>query len=172
MQYNYENEPSYWIRKLNLQKHPEGGYFRESYRSSGIISAGHLPGKYNGDRNYSTSIYFLLTSDDFSAFHRLKSDEIWHFYYGSSLTLYRIDSEGMLFKTKMGSNLENAELFQAHIKAGQWFGAKVNEEESFTLVGCTVAPGFDFSDFELGSRKELIKLYPRHREVIELLTRK
>jgi len=172
MNENFRNEAKYWIRKLNLQKHPEGGYFRETYRSKGTIPAEHLSETSGGDRNYSTSIYFLLTSDDISAFHRLKSDEIWHFYYGSSLTIYRIDSDGMLFKTKMGNDLENGELFQTHIKAGQWFGARVNEEDSFSLVGCTVSPGFDFSDFELASRKELLKAYPRHREVIEMLTNK
>lgn len=161
----------YWIQKLNLNKHPEGGYFRETYRSKELISAEFLPERYNGDRCFSTSIYFLLESEDISAFHRIKSDEVWHFYYGSSITIFSIDPDGMLFKIKLGTDLENGELFQAHLKAGNWFGAKVTDPDSFALVGCTVAPGFEFKDFELGNRKTLLNLFPRHSEVIKLLTR-
>lgn len=168
---SFFNDAKYWIQRLNLKKHPEGGYFKETYRSAERVLAAHLPPRFGGDRCFSTSIYFLLESDDFSAFHRIKSDEVWHFYHGSSLILYRIDAEGMLFKTKLGNNLENGELFQVHIKAGNWFGARVSKPDSFALVGCTVAPGFEFSDFELGSSRDLIKLYPRHREIIEFLTR-
>lgn len=175
MNHNQKNSliggSKYWIQRLNLKKHPEGGYFKETYRSAERIPAVHLPARYGGDRCFSTSIYFLLESDDFSAFHRIKSDEVWHFYHGSALTLYRIDAEGMLFETKLGNNLEKGELFQVHIKAFNWFAARVSEPESFALVGCTVAPGFEFSDFELGNRRDLIKLYPRHRELIETLTR-
>ncbi|MBN1408110.1 MAG: cupin domain-containing protein [Calditrichaceae bacterium] len=167
---NLKKEAGYWIQKLNLQKHPEGGYYRETYRSNEIITKDCLPNRYDGNRSFYTSIYFLLIGNDISAFHRIKSDEIWHFYYGSSMTIYRIDPDGMLFKTKIGDNLENGELFQTYIKAGHWFGAKINDPNSFSLAGCTVAPGFDFSDFELGSRKDLIKAYPRHREIIEQLT--
>jgi predicted cupin superfamily sugar epimerase len=170
MNNNYKNDPGYWIQKLNLQKHPEGGYYRETYRSKEILTAECLPKRYERFHTFYTSIYFLLTGKDISAFHRIKSDEIWHFYYGSSITLYRIDPDGMLFKTKIGDDLENGELFQTYIKAGHWFAAKVNEPSSFTLLGCTVSPGFDFEDFELGIRKELIKAYPRHREIIEQLT--
>jgi predicted cupin superfamily sugar epimerase len=167
---NLKKEPGYWIQKLNLQKHPEGGYYRETYRSNEMISKECLANRYDGDRSVYTSIYFLLTGKDISAFHRIKSDEIWHFYFGSSITLYRIDPDGMLFKTKIGDDLENGELFQTYIKAGHWFAARVNDPTSFSLVGCTVAPGFDFADFELGNRKDLIKAYPRHREIIEQLT--
>jgi len=164
-------DASYWIRKLNLKKHPEGGFYKETHRSKEILNREHLPGRYTGDRCFSTSIYFLLESKDMSVFHRIKSDEIWHFYYGSSLTLFSIDPEGMLFKIKLGSNLEEGELFQAHINAGNWFGAAVNDSDSFALVGCTVAPGFEFEDFELGERKTLLKLFPRHGEIIQNLTR-
>jgi len=165
------NEAKFWIQRLNLIKLPEGGFFKETYRSTERILAAHLPPRFGGDRCFSTSIYFLLESEDFSAFHRIKSDEVWHFYHGTAITLYRIDSEGMLFETKLGNNLENGELFQVHIKAGNWFGARVSEPDSFALVGCTVAPGFEFSDFELAKRRDLIKLYPRHAEIIESLTR-
>jgi len=167
---NFKKEASFWIQKLNLQKHPEGGYYRETYRSNEMIKKDCLPNRYNGDRSLYTSIYFLLTGNEFSALHRIKSDEIWHFYYGSSVTLYRIDPDGMLFKTKIGDDLENGELFQTYIKAGHWFGAKVSDPSAFTLLGCTVAPGFDFADFELGTRKDLVKAYPRHREIIDQLT--
>ena len=171
MDNNIKRDPKYWIRKLNLQKHPEGGYYRETYRSAESITSDCLPGRYEGKRSFYTSIYFLLTGQDISAFHRIKSDEIWHFYFGSSLTIYRIDPDGMLFKTKIGDDLENGELFQTYIKAGHWFAAKVNDPASFTLAGCTVAPGFDFKDFELAERDELIKSFPRHRQIIEELTR-
>jgi len=164
-------DAKYWIRKLNLKKHPEGGYFKETFRSNGIIRADHLPDRYPGNRTFLTSIYFLLESNDISSLHRIRSDEVWHFYYGSSLTIFSIDPEGMLFKMKLGSNLEDGELFQVHIKAGNWFGATVNDEESYSLVGCNVAPGFEFEDFELGQRRELIKLFPRHKDIIQILTR-
>ncbi len=160
----------YWIKKLNLTKHPEGGYFKESYRSNETIDGAHLPKRFGGRRCFSTAIYFLLKSDSFSALHRIKSDELWHFYCGSPLTLYCINPEGMLFEIKLGNNLEAGELFQAHVNAGWWFGAKVNAPDSYTLVGCTVAPGFEFEDFELGDRRQLIKAFPRHRKIITELT--
>jgi predicted cupin superfamily sugar epimerase len=164
-------DAQYWIRKLNLTRHPEGGYYKETFRAKEFIKAEHLPQRYNGNRCFSTSIYFLLESHEISALHRIKSNEIWHFYSGSSLTLYRIDPEGMLFKMKLGNDLNNGELFQVHIKAGNWFGATVNERDSYSLVGCTVSPGFEFEDFEIGERRQLIRLFPRHKEIIQKLTK-
>jgi len=162
--------PQYWIEKLGLEKHPEGGYFKEVYRSEEIIPKQSLHKRYLGDRNHSTSIYFLLTSNEFSAFHRIKSDETWHFYSGSPVTVHMIDESGKYSNVKLGSNPENGEVFQFAIPHGVWFAASVNEPDSFTLVGCTVAPGFHFDDFELGKREELIKLFPQYEGVIRKFT--
>jgi len=160
----------YYLKKLGLQKHPEGGWFKEVYRSAEEIAGEHLPERFSGARHHSTSIYFLLTSDTFSAFHRIKSDELWHFYDGSSVTVYMIGNEGSYSQVTLGRNIENCEVLQCVIPHGVWFGAKVNSADSFCLVGCTVAPGFHFDDFELGEREELLKLFPQHKKIIEKLT--
>ena len=164
-------DAGYWIKKLGLIEHPEGGYFLEIYRSPEAISKRSLPARYEADRSFSTSIYFLLIGEQFSAFHRLKSDEVWHFYVGSALTIHIIDEGGDYSTTRLGRDFEKGEVFQTTIKAGSWFGATVDDPASYSLVGCTVAPGFDFADFELGNRKELSKRYPDHRTIIEKLTR-
>lgn len=165
------NNAEYWIEKLCLTKHPEGGWFKEVYRSSEEIKEEHLPERYSGGRNHSTSIYFLLTSDTFSAFHKIKSDELWHFYTGSAVTVYMIDENGTYSEVNLGSNHEACEVFQCVMPRGVWFGAKVNQADSFSLVGCTVAPGFHFDDFELAKRDEMVKQFPQHKEIIEKLTR-
>jgi len=161
----------YWIEKLGLAEHPEGGYFRRVYRSIEPVGESCLPERYKGPRVFSTSIYYLLKGNQFSALHRIKSDEIWHFYAGSGLTIYVIDAAGELWELKIGRDLERGEEFQRVVEAGCWFGAARNDPRSYSLVGCTVAPGFEFEDFELGDRKELMARYPRHRSVIEKLTR-
>jgi len=160
----------YLINKFSLQKHPEGGYYGEVYRSDESIQREHLPGRYHSHRNFSTSIYFLLESNDFSAFHRVNSDELWHFYAGTSLTLYIINDHGDLEKIILGNKSENDESYYAVINRGNWFAAKTNQSNSFTLVGCTVSPGFDFEDFELANRNELIKQFPQHKELITRFT--
>lgn len=162
----------YWIEKLALDRHPEGGYYRETYRSGERIAAEALPGRYDrGERAFSTAIYFLLAGEDFSAFHRLRSDEIWHFYAGDPLTVHVLDETGGYSRCTLGRNGENGEVFQCVIPRGGWFGAMLESPDSFALVGCTVAPGFDFRDFEMGNRAELVRLFPEHRSLIEKLTR-
>jgi len=161
----------YWIEKLQLREHPEGGFFRESYRSRDLLNADQLPARYGGGRSASTAIYFLLTGGQFSAFHRLKSDEIWHFYEGSPLTVYIIDDEGTLSAMRLGRNLEQSESFQVSIPAGCWLAAAPDESTSCSLVGCTVSPGFEYADFELADRETLARAYPAHRAIIERLTR-
>ena len=159
----------YLKEKLDLSELPgEGGYYKETYRSDKTII---LPSETDGERSISTSIYYLLDGTQFSAFHRLKSDEIWHFYVGSSVTLYIINKIENLSEVKLGSNIEKGDLFQILIRAGSWFAATVNDISSYALLGCTVSPGFDYLDFELGDRKKLIKRYPQHRSIIEKLTR-
>jgi predicted cupin superfamily sugar epimerase len=157
--------------KLELLPHPEGGFFKETFRSKETISKEALDNNYSGDRNLCTSIYFLLTSDNFSAFHRIKQDEIWHFYEGSPLYVHVIDQSGNYTRHSVGLDIENGQVPQLTVPAGCWFGSSVAEENSYSFVGCTVAPGFDFDDFELASYAELAEVYPLHSEVIRSLTR-
>lgn len=128
------------------------------------------PGQ-SGKRNLFTSIYYLLQGSEFSAFHRIKSEEMWHFFNGSPLTIFTINSEGKLEKKLLGANPDNMEVFQFCIPANTWFAAKANNPVVYSLVGCTVSPGFDFADFELANREVLLSEYPQHREIIEALTR-
>lgn len=159
----------YWIKHLQLTEHPEGGFYRETYRSGEVIPVAGLPCRFSGERNFSTAIYFLLRSNDRSMFHRIQSDELWHFHAGSSLSIFVLSREGITVH-KLGMDVVNGESLQVVIPAGCWFGAKVNKRDTYTLAGCTVAPGFDFKDFELASREELLKSFPAHRDIIELLT--
>jgi uncharacterized protein len=161
----------YWIEKLQLEPHPEGGYFREIYRSSEQLPVAALPPRYQGPRCFGTSIYFLLKGDQVSCLHRLQSDEIWHFYAGAGLTLYLIDPEGTLQTVKLGDDPEQDENFSAIVPAGCWFGGRANVGDSYTLLGCTVAPGFDFADFELGERQGLLDHYPQHCKIVKQLTK-
>lgn len=158
------------IEKLKLEPHPEGGYFRETYRSAGVISHKNLLEDYTGDRNFSTCIYFLLIADKFSAFHRIKQDEIWHFYNGATICLYMISPSGQLSSQLIGRNLDKGEVPQFMVPGGYWFAAEVGQQNSYSLVGCTVAPGFDFADFELESCAELTTRFPQHQKLISRLT--
>jgi len=160
----------YWVEKYQMQAHPEGGYFAETYRSAESIPDDALPKRFKGKRNFSTGIYFLLESHQFSTLHRIQSDEMWHFYYGASLNVFYIDKQGFVQTIKLGDNPENGEVFQAVVPAGVWFGSKPAQPNSYSLVGCTVAPGFDFSDFEMAGRERLLNEYPQHSELIKLLT--
>lgn len=159
------------IQKLELQPHPEGGYFKETYRSEGFIPKDSLGKAYTGPRNYSTCIYFLLTSDTFSAFHKIQQDEFWHFYKGSSIDLHLISPDGNHSKVVIGNDIENGEIPQFVVPGGYWFGGKVMAKDSYALVGCTVSPGFDFADFTLAEREKLIQEFPQHKGIIEELTR-
>lgn len=159
------------IRALQLKAHPEGGYFRETYRSEGIINREELGDQFSGPRNFSTCIYFLLTSESFSAFHRIVQDEAWHFYEGSPLFLHMITTGGKYTRVTIGRNLEDGEVPQFVVPGGTWFAAEVSQKDSFSLLGCTVAPGFDFADFEMGRRDELTAEFPEFRDVIRALTR-
>jgi predicted cupin superfamily sugar epimerase len=157
----------YWIQHLQLQQHIEGGWYKEVYKASQTIT---LPGS-NREKTAATHIYFLLQQQEFSALHRIAADELWHFYAGTALTVYEITISGELIKHTLGNNPANNETHFCVIKAGSWFGAKTTGEGDYALVGCTVAPGFDFADFELAERSEMLNIYPQHEEVIEKLTR-
>lgn len=160
----------HWIQRLRLAEHPEGGYYRRTYQSPFILPHGCLPDRFTGTRPLSTAIYYLLKGGERSFLHRIKSDELWHHYEGSTLNLTIIHPDGQLLEARLGKNSEEGESFQILVPAGCWFGASVPEKDHYALVGCTVAPGFDFKDLELGSRESLLMLYPQHRQIIENLT--
>jgi uncharacterized protein len=164
---NAVNEQAkHWIEKLNLIQHPEGGFFIETYRSERYVN---LP-EYDGPRSACTTIYYLLIGDEFSFFHRIMSDEIWHFYAGSSLSLHIIEEEendARLIEIRLGSNIDNNETFQAVIKPGSWLAASVINHDSYSLVGCTVSSGFDYRDWHLGELQTLNRLYPQYKSIIE-----
>jgi uncharacterized protein len=164
-------DAEYWIKKLGLEPHPEGGYYRRTYEADLVVAKAALPAGFTGARAVSTAIYFLLEGENFSAFHRLRSDEVWHFYAGESLVVQVIAPEGECSAISLGRDLEAGQVLQAVVPAGCWFASHVADWRSWALVGCTVAPGFDFEDFEMGNREELIELYPQHREMIQRLTR-
>lgn len=156
---------------LKMQPHPEGGFFKETYRSEGSIGEKDLNNHINGRRNYCTGIYFLLTSDSFSAFHRINQDEMWHFYKGTPLKLHIISEMGTYSNVVIGNNIEKGEVPQFTVNARDWFASEVADNGDYALVGCTVSPGFDFRDFELPKRETLISMFPQHSKIIRKLTR-
>lgn len=159
------------IRQFELLPHPEGGYYKETYRSGELVDAAALPPRFGGSRCFSTAIYFLLEAGNFSAFHRIHSDEVWHFYAGQRLLVHVLEDNGHLTTLKLGNNPEEGELFQAIVPAGCWFASEPAPGTAFALVGCTVAPGFDFADFELASVTGLTATYPQHATLISRLCR-
>jgi uncharacterized protein len=191
-------DAKYWIEKLGLEVHPEGGYFRQTYKSElrivpeasarahAVATSATKVGQPGlpGSRAASTGIYFLLEGESFSAFHRLRSDEMWHFYAGSPLVVHVLDPAGEYSSILLGGDLEAGQVFQAVVRAGCWFGAELahpphfsqkraeREHPSYALVGCTVAPGFEFEDFEMARREPLEAKYPGQKEIIQKLTRR
>lgn len=157
------------IEELNLEPHPEGGFFRETYRSELSILPNTLE-EYKETRNIATVIYFLLKSGQKSAFHRLKTDEFWYYHQGSPLAVYIIHPTGNLQEITLGNDFSSDQTPQLLLPAGTWFAAKCTEPQSFTLISCSVSPGFDFHDFELAKREKLAKEFPAHQEIIRELT--
>jgi uncharacterized protein len=158
------------IKKFDLKKHPEGGYFKESYRSSEVIACHALPSRYKGERSFSTAIYYLLPAGEVSRLHRLASDETWHFYLGGPLKLLQIPPDGNARIIILGPDLDAGQKVQHAVPAGDWFGARPAEDSAYSLVGCTVAPGFDFSDFESADPENLSHDFPALRDLIHLFT--
>lgn len=158
------------IKQLDLLPHPEGGYYKETYRSQGDISEDCLPDTYGGNRNYATGIYFVLTSDNFSSFHKINQDEMWHFYDGASILLHIISEAGVYTQHRIGRDITTGEVPQFVVQGGDWFAAEVTDPDTYAFVGCTVAPGFSFEDFVLPARKQLINQFPEHTAVITRLT--
>jgi uncharacterized protein len=164
---------SFWIEQLNLSKHIEGGSFSEVYKSELKLSASQLPEHFSSTtgRHLCTHIYFLLEKEQFSALHRIQSDELWHFYAGDSLIIYEIETSGNLVTHVLGTDPEKNQQLFTYVKAGSWFGAALPADSGFALVGCTVSPGFDYDDFEMADRETLAHQYPRHCALIKSLTR-
>jgi predicted cupin superfamily sugar epimerase len=160
-----------WIDKLGLRPHPEGGYFRETYRAGHVLSPACLPATFGGERAMSTAIYYLLEASDLSALHRVRQDEVLHYYDGAALIIHVIDPAGNYSTSRLGRNLAQGEVPQVMVPGGHLFGFKVSEGGAYTLLGATVAPGFDFADFEMPGRAELVRQFPAHRGLIESLTR-
>ncbi|MEH7009787.1 cupin domain-containing protein [Neobacillus niacini] len=160
------NDLHIWVSKLGLSPHPEGGYYKRTFESDEQINDNELSVNFEGVRKLYTSIYFLLTSEDVSHFHRLKSDELWYYHGGSSLSIHVIDESGEYQEIKLGMNLDDGEVPQVLVKKNSIFGSSVSEKDTCSLVGCMVSPGFEFRDFELFTQKELLDKYPQHQEII------
>ncbi len=160
-----------YIDALKLQAHPEGGFFKETYRSGGHLDVELAPGGAVVQRNICTGIYFLLEENNFSAFHRIKSDEMWHFYAGQALEVFELSRNQELSCTRLGPDIARGEVHQHVVPANTWFASRVASGGSFALVGCTVAPGFDFADFEMAERVALTSKFPQYAAQIAELTR-
>jgi hypothetical protein len=160
------------VKAYNLLPHPEGGFYKETYRSEMKIDKANatLLG-FAEAKNCSTAIYFLLTANNFSAFHKIKSDELWHFYKGNVLHIHMISPLGEYSIIKLGNNIANGEQLQAVVPAHYWFASEVATGGNFAFVGCTVAPGFDFADFEMPEKDTFLKQFPQHAIVINKLCR-
>ena len=159
------------IQRYGLEPHPEGGWYKQTYKSKEQIAAGALPKRFGASRVFSTAIYFLLEKGNFSAFHRIKSDECWHFYAGGPLLIYVIEQDGELKIVSLGSDHENGQSFQYVVPANCWFASRPALESEYCFVGCTVSPGFEFEDFELADVTELSEVYPKHKSIIMELCR-
>lgn len=157
------------IEQFGLIPHPEGGYYKETYRSTEFISKQALPERFTGQRVHSSAIYFLLVQGNFSAFHRIKSDECWHFYAGDTLCVHVISPSGQLTTIYLGN--KPGAVYQYVVPAGYWFASETAPGGSFSFVGCTVAPAFDFADFELADSNILSQQFPQHSEIIQRLCR-
>ncbi len=162
-----ENDADKIIGELGLKVHPENGWFREIYSSEIIIPRSALPKRYTCKRSAQTSIYYLLEAWQYTSLHRLKTDELWHFYIGTPLSIEGISLDGEIIKIELGNDILNGQRPFAVIPAGTWFGAKLLESKGFSLAGCTLAPGFDFDDWELAEQQGLLNTYPQHEDFIK-----
>ena len=160
-----------WIESLNLVPHPEGGYYRETYRATERVEANGLPARFQASRSLSTAIYYLLERGDFSSFHRIKSDEIWHHYAGGDLCLHLLDPATGHVALRLGCNPDTGAQPQMVVPQGTWFAAEVSAESDYTLAGCTLAPGFEFADLEMATAAVLSTEYPDAADLVRRLTR-
>ena len=154
------------IEKYQLIPHPEGGYYCSTYRAPLVLPASSLPNSFGGQRPVSTAIYFLLTAGDFSAFHRIKSDECWHFYQGDPLWIHCLDQQGQYKRYTLGAGTKSDHHFQLVVSAGTWFASEPAPDAAYSFVGCTVSPGFDFADLDMARAASLSALFPEQHELI------
>lgn len=159
-------DKKHWIDKLNLSEHIEGGFFREVYRSHDVLQKSSLPERFKGDRVLSTSIYYLVTGKNPSKFHKVMADEIWHFFYGSSLRIHLIDKAGKYDVLKLGLNIDLGEEPTVVVPHQVWMAAEVVDAESYGLVGCTTAPGFEYEDFIMADIEDLLNIAPEKSDLI------
>lgn len=159
------------ISHYRMQPHPEGGYFQQTYKSSGSIPLSALPEGFSGSRLFSTAIFFLLEQGNFSAFHRIKSDECWHFYEGQTLLVHIITAEAEIKTVRLGPDISNGEVYQFVVPANCWFASEPAPGTAYSFVGCTVSPGFDFADFEMADSAGLAAQYPAYGVMIHRLCR-
>ena len=165
-----KDTPEMLIELLGLAPHPEGGYYRETYRSGETVPGESLPERYTGDRAHATAIYYLLTAGDCSRFHRVASDEVFHFYRGDPVLLAVLYPDGDGDTIVLGPDVRSGQAPQAVVPAGCWQGLVLRNGGRYALLGTTVAPGFDFADFEVGDRGRLVEEYPAYRDIIRRLT--
>ncbi|GGA13650.1 cupin domain-containing protein [Dyella caseinilytica] len=160
------------IQRLSLQPHPEGGWYNQTYRSEERILRSR-PDQAREERRASTAIYYLLRDGDYSSWHRIDADELWHFYVGDPLFIHVLNPHGELVTHILGNTLEQPDgAFQIMVPAGRWFAAERTGPRGFSLAGCTVAPGFEFETFELANISELQMHYPQHKAVLQRLAPK
>ena len=160
------------IALFNLRPLPvEGGYFAESYRSSGLIPKSALPSGYSGPRCFGTAIFYLLTPETFSALHRLRGDEVFHFYLGDPVEMLQLRSDGMGERIIIGSDIAAGMRVQVLVPANVWQGSRLCDGGKFALMGTTMAPGFEFADYTPGLRQSLVQSHPQFAALISLLTR-
>lgn len=161
-----------WAEALGLQPHPEGGWYRETYRATDVLAASALPERFGGERCVSTSIYYLLEAGQRSALHRIRSDELWHFHAGGGLVIHVLDEDARSYEQlHLGLALGRGDAPQQVVPAGRWFGAEPVRGAEWCLVGCTVAPGFVFEDFELADTETLVARFPLHEAVVRRFAR-
>jgi predicted cupin superfamily sugar epimerase len=159
------------IEKLEMSPHlVEGGYFVETYRSLEAIPRQALPERYSSKRAFGTAIYYLLTPETVSALHKLESDEIFHFYLGDPVSMLQLHPDGSTNVITLGQDILAGQQLQVVAPHGSWQGTLLQEGGEFALLGCTMAPGFDWSEYEAGDRVELLKEYPEHEDLIVRLT--
>ncbi len=165
------HQPAHFIQQYQLVPHPEGGWYKENYKSKDLIPMEGLPASFSGPRVFSTAIYFLLEKGNFSAFHTIKSDECWHFYAGGVLDIFILSEGKELKHIQLGNDVAKGQLFQYCVPANTWFASRPAVGTEFSFVGCTVAPGFDFDDFQLADKSQLTNLFPSQASLIAELCR-
>jgi len=160
------------IKTFELEPHIEGGWFRRIFQSDQLLNKNSLTNCFTGTRYVTTSIVYLLQKGEFSAFHKLLQYETWHFYSGDSLVIHWFDENGQIHSQTLGNNYDKGEIPQLTIKPNTYFAAELQSKSEYAFVGCSVSPGFDYEDFTLAKRKDLLTLYPEHSILIKRLTKK